>query len=81
MSLRQYRNPNNDPRGDWRTVPLDAQAGHDRRAPSQKRTRAVLACGHAVMLGGAPESWYGLAAPCPTCGHDVNVTSTEPASP
>jgi adenine-specific DNA-methyltransferase len=27
-SLRQYRNPNNDPRGDWRTVPIDAQAGH-----------------------------------------------------
>ena len=24
-SLKQYRNPNNDPRGDWRTVPIDAQ--------------------------------------------------------
>ena len=31
-SLRQYRNPNNDPRGDWRTVPLDAQAGHATKA-------------------------------------------------
>jgi adenine-specific DNA-methyltransferase len=27
-SLKQYRNPNGDPRGDWRTVPIDAQAGH-----------------------------------------------------
>lgn len=27
-SLRQYGNPNNDPRGDWRTIPIDAQAGH-----------------------------------------------------
>ena len=27
-SRKQYRNPNSDPRGDWRTVPIDAQAGH-----------------------------------------------------
>lgn len=27
-SLRQYRNPNDDPRGSWRPIPLDAQAGH-----------------------------------------------------
>jgi hypothetical protein len=47
--------------------------------PPPKRTRAVLACGHVVVLGGAPESWYGVAAPCPTCRRDVNVSSTEPA--
>jgi adenine-specific DNA-methyltransferase len=27
-SLRQYRNPNNDPRGPWRAIPITAQAGH-----------------------------------------------------
>ena len=27
-SRKQYRNPNNDPRGPWRGIPLDAQAGH-----------------------------------------------------
>jgi len=27
-STRVYRNPNNDPRGRWRPVPLTAQAGH-----------------------------------------------------
>jgi adenine-specific DNA-methyltransferase len=27
-SMRQYRNPNNDPRGAWRPIPLDVQAGH-----------------------------------------------------
>jgi hypothetical protein len=46
-------------------------------APPQKRTRAVLACGHAVTHGGAAESWYGVAAPCPTCRCDVNVASTK----
>jgi hypothetical protein len=51
-----------------------------RRAPPQQRTRAVLACGHAVILGGAPESWYGVAAPCPICRCDLNVVSTKPAS-
>lgn len=27
-SRRQYRNPNNDPSGPWRGIPLDVQAGH-----------------------------------------------------
>ncbi len=27
-SAKQYRNPNNDPRGRWRPIPLDVQAGH-----------------------------------------------------
>lgn len=27
-STKQYRNPNNDPNGLWRPIPLDAQAGH-----------------------------------------------------
>ena len=27
-SRRQYRNPNNDPRGPWRAIPITAQAGH-----------------------------------------------------
>jgi adenine-specific DNA-methyltransferase len=27
-SSRQYRNPNNDPRGSWRAIPITAQAGH-----------------------------------------------------
>jgi hypothetical protein len=49
-------------------------------APPLTRTRAVLACGHLVILGGPPESWCGVAAPCPTCGYDVNVISTKPAS-
>jgi adenine-specific DNA-methyltransferase len=26
--MKQYRNPNKDPRGPWRPIPLDAQAGH-----------------------------------------------------
>lgn len=30
---KQYRNPNNDPRGRWRPIPLDVQAGH--ASPSQ----------------------------------------------
>jgi adenine-specific DNA-methyltransferase len=25
---KEYRNPNNDPRGPWRPIPLDVQAGH-----------------------------------------------------
>ena len=33
-----------------------------------------------LVLGGAPESWYGVAAPCPTCGRDVNVFATKPVS-
>ncbi|MBC8417049.1 MAG: site-specific DNA-methyltransferase [Desulfobacterales bacterium] len=32
-SLKVYRNPNNDPRGRWRPIPLTAQAGH--ATPSQ----------------------------------------------
>jgi len=27
-NLKAYRNPNNDPRGPWRPIPLDVQAGH-----------------------------------------------------
>ncbi len=27
-SARHYRNPNNDPNGPWRSIPLDVQAGH-----------------------------------------------------
>jgi adenine-specific DNA-methyltransferase len=27
-SLKQYRNPNDDPKGPWRAIPLDVQAGH-----------------------------------------------------
>lgn len=27
-SSKEYRNPNSDPRGDWRAIPLDVQAGH-----------------------------------------------------
>jgi len=27
-SVKQYRNPNKDPKGAWRPIPLDAQAGH-----------------------------------------------------
>ena len=26
--MKQYRNPNSDPRGSWRPIPLDVQAGH-----------------------------------------------------
>jgi len=32
-SLKVYRNPNNDPRGRWRPIPMTAQAGH--ATPSQ----------------------------------------------
>lgn len=28
ISAAQYRNPNNDPRGPWRPVPMDVQGGH-----------------------------------------------------
>jgi adenine-specific DNA-methyltransferase len=28
LEAKQYRNPNNDPRGRWRPIPLTAQAGH-----------------------------------------------------
>jgi adenine-specific DNA-methyltransferase len=28
VSAKEYRNPNNDPNGLWRPIPLDAQAGH-----------------------------------------------------
>lgn len=28
ISAAQYRNPNNDPKGPWRPVPLDVQGGH-----------------------------------------------------
>ena len=27
-NAKEYRNPNNDPKGRWRPIPLDAQAGH-----------------------------------------------------
>lgn len=27
-NMKPYSNPNNDPRGDWRPIPLDVQAGH-----------------------------------------------------
>jgi adenine-specific DNA-methyltransferase len=27
-SLKQYKNPNDDPNGPWRAIPLDVQAGH-----------------------------------------------------
>jgi hypothetical protein len=59
---------------------LAAPHSQHAEAPPLKRTRAVLACGHVVILGGSPESWCGVAAPCPTCAQDLNVTSTEPAS-
>jgi hypothetical protein len=63
-----------------RTPPVAVRPQPTREVPAPKRTRATLACGHVVILGGARESWYGVAAPCPTCGCDVNVSSNEPAS-
>jgi uncharacterized Zn finger protein (UPF0148 family) len=62
------------------TPPVTGRPQPTREVPPPKRTRAVLACGHVVILGGAPDSWYGVAAPCPTCGRDVNVVSSESAS-
>ena len=42
--IKVYKNPNNDPRGPWRTIPITAQAGHATKAqfytitaPSGKR--------------------------------------------
>jgi hypothetical protein len=63
-----------------RTRPAAPHSPPASGVPPPKRTRAVLECGHIVILGGSPESWYGVAAPCPTCAQDLNVTSTEPAS-
>jgi hypothetical protein len=62
-----------------RTAPVAGRPQPNREVPPPKRTRAVLACGHVVILGGPEESWFGVAAPCPTCARDVNVTSTQPA--
>lgn len=47
-SLRQYRNPNNDPKGRWRGIPMDAQAGH---ATESQFYEIVLPSGRVVRPG------------------------------
>ena len=52
-SARQYRNPNNDPNGPWRGIPLDVQAGH----ATKSQFYEVTTPGGAVHRPSAGRAW------------------------